>query len=168
LARRTWNQGKEPLWAAVDNASASRRAIVNFSGRRPRIRRPPILAEFWKIVERNSPILNKYEIALVACGVQAFEKGQDPFQSVDSLIEIRNALIHYRPEPSDDLRAHKKIEERVKSRFQLNPLAGTGSLWFPHRCLGSGCASWAILKVERFMTEFCQKLSIPSRFDPRS
>jgi hypothetical protein len=45
LARRTWDQGKEPLWAVVDNASASRRAIVNFSGRRPRIRRPPMLSE---------------------------------------------------------------------------------------------------------------------------
>src|SRR5512135_3253957 len=38
LARRTWDQGKESLWAAACSASASRRAIVNLSGRRPRIR----------------------------------------------------------------------------------------------------------------------------------
>src|SRR5512135_2734258 len=40
LARRTWDQGKESLWAAACNASASRRAIINRSGRRPRIGRP--------------------------------------------------------------------------------------------------------------------------------
>ena len=45
LARCTWNQGKEPLWAVVCSAPASRRAIVNFSGRRPRIGRPPMLSE---------------------------------------------------------------------------------------------------------------------------
>src|SRR5512147_2444408 len=38
LARRTWDQGKESLWVAACRASASRRAIVNLSGRRPRIR----------------------------------------------------------------------------------------------------------------------------------
>src|SRR5689334_15875259 len=37
LARRTCDQGKESLWAAACNASASRRAITNLSGRRPRI-----------------------------------------------------------------------------------------------------------------------------------
>src|SRR5262245_24378683 len=45
LARCTRDQGKEPLWAAACNASASRRAIVNLSGRRPRIRRTPSLSE---------------------------------------------------------------------------------------------------------------------------
>src|SRR4051812_13367412 len=45
LARLTWDQGKESLWAAACNASASRRAIVNSSGRRPRISRPPVLTE---------------------------------------------------------------------------------------------------------------------------
>src|SRR5512135_2594772 len=45
LARRTWDQGKESLWAAACNASASRGAILNLSGRRPRIRRSPMLSE---------------------------------------------------------------------------------------------------------------------------
>jgi|SRR5579864_2132728 len=120
-----------------------------------------ILAEFWKIVERNSPILNKYQIALVACGAQAFDKGQDPFQSVDAIIDIRNALIRYRPEPSDDLRVHRGIENRVRGRFQLNPLGIPGSLWFPHLCLGSGCASWAILQVECFHEGVLPKAKYP-------
>lgn len=97
-----------------------------------------LLAELWSSIERKSSVLDKFKIALVACGAVPFQTGQDPFQSVDALIGIRNALIHYRPEPSNDLQIHRKIEERVNGRFALNPFCGVGSLWFPHRCLGSG------------------------------
>ena len=44
LARRTWNQGKESLWATARKVSASGGAIVNGSGLRPRMRRPPRLS----------------------------------------------------------------------------------------------------------------------------
>jgi hypothetical protein len=122
-----------------------------------------ILAELWAIGEPHHQALEKYQIALSVCGVQGFDRGGEPFQGTDSLIKIRNALIHYRPEWDDELRKHKKIRSRFSGRFPLNPLVPSSSLWFPHRCLGAGCARWSVEQAERFMTKFCQKLNIPSR-----
>jgi len=121
-----------------------------------------ILTELWPIVEQQQ-ILGKYQTVLAACGLHRFDKGAEPFQGVDNLVKIRNVLIHYRPEWDDELVEHKKIQDRLSDKFELNPLAGPGTLWFPHQCLGSGCSRWAVEQVGQFMTEFCQRLEIPSR-----
>lgn len=121
-----------------------------------------ILAELWPIVEQTQA-LGKFQIVLASCGCSRFDKGVEPFQGVDSLIKIRNALIHYRPEWDNELDEHKKIHNRVSNKFALNPFTDKSSLWFPHQCLGAGCAKWGIGRVEQFIVEFCQRLGIPSR-----
>jgi hypothetical protein len=121
-----------------------------------------VLAELCDSVEQHQ-VLGKYQVALAASGKARLDKGEDPFQGADGLVKIRNALIHYRPEWDDELREHKRIEERLAGRFALNK-HGVG-LWFPHQCLGAGCASWAVDQAARFMTEFCQRLGIPNRTD---
>ena len=80
-----------------------------------------------------------------------------------ALGKIRNALIHYRPEWDNEQKEHKKLKERLSGRFALNK-HGAG-LWFPHQCLGAGCAAWATNQAESFMTDFCQRLGIPNRID---
>lgn len=121
-----------------------------------------ILAELWQIVEQH-PVLNKYQIALAVCGVQRFDKGAEPFQGTDGLVKIRNVLIHYRPEWDHELDEHKKIQERIGTRFRSSPFASSTHLWFPHQCLGAGCARWSVQQAECFIREFCQRLMIPSR-----
>ena len=121
-----------------------------------------ILAELWDTVEQHS-ILGKYQIALAACGKDRFDKGGEPFQGADALVKMRNALIHYRPEWDDELEEHKKLQVRLSDRFSPNPLMAAGSLWFPHLCMGAGCAQWAVRQVAEFSKEFCARMSIPSR-----
>ncbi len=121
-----------------------------------------ILAELWETVEQH-PLLKKYQIALAACGVPRFDGGTEPFQGIDGLVKMRNVLIHYRPEWDNELDEHKKVQDRLNGRFPLNPLAHPGSLWFPDQCLGAGCAEWAVKQAAQFMSEFCERLGIPSR-----
>ncbi len=121
-----------------------------------------VLAELWDTVEQQQ-VLGKYQVALAACGKTRFDKGTDPFQGADGLVKIRNALIHYRPEWDNEQKEHKKLKERLSGRFALNK-HGAG-LWFPHQCLGAGCAAWATNQAESFMTDFCQRLGIPNRID---
>lgn len=124
-------------------------------------RQVALLAELWEHVEQRS-LLDKYQEALATCGSPSFEKGKDPYQGTEGLIRIRNALIHYKPEWDNELEEHKKLKSRLNGRFPLNR-HGEG-LWFPHLCLGAGCAAWSTDQVEGFMKEFCQRLGIPSRF----
>jgi hypothetical protein len=121
-----------------------------------------ILAELWETTEQHS-VLGKYQVALAACGKSRFEKGLEPYQAADGLVKVRNALIHYRPEWDDELEEHKKLYERLNGRFPLNTLAAAGSLWFPHLCMGAGCAQWATEQAANFATEFCARMDIPNR-----
>jgi hypothetical protein len=121
-----------------------------------------VVSELCELVERDSP-LNKCQVAMAACGIERFDRGAEPFQGSEALVRLRNALIHYRPEWDDELETHRKLEEGLSGRFDPNPLSQAGSLWFPHQCLGSGCAMWSIKQAEKFMGEFCVRLGVPSR-----
>lgn len=122
-----------------------------------------LLAEFGSEIERN-PILHKYQIALLIIGAGKFDKGSPPYQETHSLIKLRDALVHYRPEWDDELDIHESIQKRLQGRFPENRLAQPGNLWFPHKCLGSGCAQWALNTATVFMREFCRRAQIPERF----
>lgn len=120
------------------------------------------LADEWQELERT-PILTKYQIALQVAGKSCFDKGAQPFQDTASLMELRHALVHYKPEWDDEREDHENLEVRLSGRFDLNSLAGDSSLWFPHRCLGAGCARWSEETARLFLREFCLRLGIPSR-----
>jgi hypothetical protein len=121
-----------------------------------------LLAEWSGEIERSSMLL-KYQTALLIAGAERFDKGAQPFQDIDSLVKLRNALIHYRPEWDSDLEVHQKLRDTLDSRFQVNPFYPDANLWFPHQCLGSGCANWAVEASETFLTEFCGRMGIPDR-----
>jgi hypothetical protein len=121
-----------------------------------------MLAERWKNLER-SQVLQKYQIALDICGKGKFTIDPELFQGTYGLVKMRNVLIHYRPEWDDELKEHKEVQTRLADLFPLNSLASAGSLWFPHQCLGAGCAQWAVTQAADFVTAFCICLSIPSR-----
>jgi hypothetical protein len=121
------------------------------------------LEELWGVTE-DKPILTKYQLALIASKKPRFEKDRPPFQTIDNLIKLRNALVHFRPEWDVDLKDHKKLEDRVKGQFKLNPFAFPGQVFFPYKCLGHGCAQWATLMSRQFLEEFYSRVGKVSRF----
>jgi len=125
-------------------------------------REKALLAEWWPQVEMQ-PILLKYQHALLLLGKPPLSKGANPYQDADSLIRLRNALTHYKPEWDDSLDVHADLESRLTGKFDLNPLSTTSNLWFPHQCLGVGCAKWAVSTAEEFVRAFCEHLGIPDR-----
>ncbi|MFB2980711.1 hypothetical protein [Microseira sp. BLCC-F43] len=125
----------------------------------------------WKQIEKSS-ILEKYQIALTLAQKNLFDKGCEPYQSASDLIEVRNALVHYKPEwvgngdgyektLSEKLR--RKLENRIN---RLNPLADAGNCaFFPHKCLGYGCAKWTVESCVKFTDEFFSRIGLPSNLD---
>ena len=123
-----------------------------------------LLAEWWpRIEKRRADTLLKYQHALLLLGRPALPKGENPYQDVDSLIHLRNALTHYKPEWDDSLDAHADLQGRLEGRFETNPLSTDTNLWFPHQCLGSDCAKWAVSAAEELVRAFCEHLGIPER-----
>lgn len=121
-----------------------------------------LMDHVWETIEGH-PILTKYQTSLTLGEKSPFPKGEDPYQAVDSLIRLRNALVHYKPEWDSDLKEHQKLEERLGKRFSHNPLAKTNMAFIPHRCLGHGCAAWAVKTAIDFYNQFRERLGIPPR-----
>ena len=121
-----------------------------------------LLALWWPEIERR-PILLKYEHALLLLGKPQLPRGANPYQDVDNLIHLRNVLTHYKPERDDSLDEADALESRLTGRFDLNPLSTRANRWFPHQCLGSGCAKWAVRTSAEFVQSFCASLAIAAR-----
>jgi hypothetical protein len=112
---------------------------------------------------KSSQNLSKYQTALAKCRKAQFDKRVEPFRGADGLVEMRNALVHYRPEWSDEPDEHDDLRGRLTGRFQVNPLVAAGSLWFPHLCMGAGCAQWAVDQAAEFSKAFCERMGVPER-----
>ncbi len=134
-----------------------------------------LMAKMWdQGIPRTAryPVLQKYNIALDLAGRSRFERGRLPYQDVDFLIKLRNALIHYEPEtilsytdnPSTVENPHP-FEKRFKSKLALNPLADAGDAFWPKKCLGHGCAEWAVVSAVNFVDEFFKRMGTKAVFD---
>jgi hypothetical protein len=77
---------------------------------------------------------------------------------------LRNALVHYKPEWDTDLENHKKIEDRLKSRFKINPFSHDNDAFFPKKCLGHGCAEWSVQSVIKFIQDFYNKMGFSPKW----
>lgn len=123
---------------------------------------PRLMEEFWPEVEVHS-ILTKYQTALALARVPAYEKDKEPYQSVQALIHLRNALVHYKPEWDTDLEEHRKLEARLMGKFAPSTLSAPTQTFIPHKVLGHGCAEWAVRTSTTFLKDFMKRMGLPPR-----
>ena len=132
-----------------------------------------LMANMWEELEalKRVSTLNKFQIALTLANKERFDKGRSPYQDVQFLVALRNALVHYRPEwtatvSSDHqaLTVHK-LEAKLGGKFPLSPLTAQGNPFFPDKCLSYGCAKWAVISSVKFVDEFYSRMGLTPTFD---
>jgi hypothetical protein len=103
-----------------------------------------LMAQMWPILEKRG-VLDKFHAALVLAGKEPFNPGVSALhKAVRVLIELRNNLVHYKPEwSSGDPAEYSNLEKRLRGQgFPLNPVFdGTGNPFFPDKCLSHAWAS---------------------------
>lgn len=114
------------------------------------------------VFDHNSKMLIKYKLALLFVGADTFDTEDQLYKDVTNLVLLRNKLVHYKSEWDYEKKSHHNLESELQGKFPLNPLSHA-DLWFPHRCLGFGCAKWGLDTTSRFMNEFCKRMHIPDR-----
>ena len=126
-----------------------------------------LLAELWKpLDEKRVRILEKYQIATAAIKRSKFDTSKGPYQDVALLIGLRNMLVHFKPEWDNEQRKHRKIENDLQGRFELNPFwPKDDSIFFPFKCLSHGCASWAVRSSMKFILEFFVLIGVDPETD---
>ena len=124
----------------------------------------PARNEFIKLLEPTS-ILDKYQSSLSFKGIEIFDSGGEPFQSVDTLIALRNELVHFHPEWHDKQERHKKLAKKLAGKFELSPfLKNESSVLFPQRFASHGCTKWAVQSSIEFMEKFAELNGFESKF----
>jgi len=123
----------------------------------------------------RAPLLTKYQTILAIAGQPGFEEGDQAFANVRDLIEIRNHLLHYTREwvVIHQRRSPGREPESISDHFELmlarkfaiNPLAAKNVPFFPDKCLGHGCAEWAVLNCIIFVDEFYRRLGLPVPYE---
>jgi len=123
----------------------------------------------------RAPMFTKYQTILAIAGQPGFEDGDPAFANVRILNEIRNHLLHYTREwvvvgsrqvPGREPESTADYFEQVLYRkFATNPLALKNVPFFPDRCLGHGCAEWAIMNSIIFVDEFYRRLGLPVPYE---
>lgn len=77
-----------------------------------------LVNQIWLLIEEKS-ILEKYDMVSLLRTNHGLDKGEAPYDNVAGLIKLRNALVHFKPEWTDEKREHLKIEKRLKGKFNL-------------------------------------------------
>ncbi|MDE2341812.1 hypothetical protein [Pandoraea sp.] len=120
-------------------------------------------------VERES-VLEKYDLALRLLDLPALDRKGAPYKAVDSLLALRNSLMHYKlvtqeagKEPSEQKAGD--FEKKLQAYFADNRLTGTGNPYFPDRVMGHGAAEWSVKSAVAFLDGYCQLLSATPPYD---
>lgn len=121
------------------------------------------MAAVWEATNNGYlDVLKKYDLALRLAGHDPFDTGTKIPENARLLVQLRNYLVHYRPEfVSVDMthRLGKALES--SNRFAENELMkGSGNPWFPGRALGAGCADWAWRSTRAFTDEFAARMGL--------
>ena len=135
------------------------------------------ISEGWKN-EKNfdrAPMVSKYQRILEIAGKSPFDDQDQAFANVRILSEIRNHLMHYKREwvvvsarrtsRISDGSTAERFEKILRTKFALNPLAAKNQPFFPDKCLGHGCAEWAVLNSLIFADAFFQRLDLPAPYE---
>lgn len=118
------------------------------------------LALIWPRAEKEWwSIANKYQNALQGIGQPEYDKDHPLFKEIISLVSLRNALTHYKPEWDDSLRQHAGLAKVLEGKFTESPFSDKRQSFFPHRCLGAGCANWSVHVAREFALDFYSRLA---------
>lgn len=109
----------------------------------------------WK---RKLSVLDKFQTALKLLDLSQFARGEEPFQGVQSLIDLRNELVHNIPQDIDligDDRISKtpKLESRLRKLAEACPSKVLQKV-FPDNVLHGTTAHWAVNCSQSFVDEF--------------
>ena len=153
------------LEATINEVFISARDNENlFKGFDPTI--PKVLAELWSLdVVKKTRFLEKCRLVLDVANKEKFDTKRSLFRKVELLINLRNALVHYKHEWDTDLKKHKNVGDALKKcGFNTNPFSHANDAFFPKRCLGHGCAEWSVKSTIEFIEDFYRRMGFPPKW----
>lgn len=149
----------------IMSAAASLEALINELFITPdgplRQRLPDFEAEFWGRggIEWKPP-LEKYQIALDMLGHARLNEHEPIYRNAWALVELRNALVHYKPTWDPDRQRKVELVEVLSGTYPTSPFLDGGADFVTMKSMSAGCASWVISTTVAFMRSFHDRAQI--------
>jgi hypothetical protein len=119
------------------------------------------LRMLWSTFKEKS-VLEKFDLALLLRGNSPLEKGTEPVQSVQALVRLRNALIHFKPEWENEQDAHQKLSTQLCRYFNRSVFLASDAGLFPRAWACHECTQWAVIAVLRLIEHFEERAGLPA------
>jgi hypothetical protein len=134
-----------------------------------------LMAEAWK---KKKPrisyygVLERFDIALTLAQKPPFERSK-LVTDVGLVVQLRNKLVHYKPQwVSDETTissipdTEKELFEGLRGKFPTSPLwNGNNYSFFPNKCLSYGCAKWVVESSIAYADNFYAKIGSPAPYE---
>lgn len=124
--------------------------------------------EMMRICSKNMRTLEtiaKLELFLRVAKNTAIDRGRDPYRSICALIELRNAVVHFKPEPNSNAPAHEALSKKLRSCIKPGPfIQANNEALFPRRWVSASSTRWVILSTIAFVREYEKLGGIPDKF----
>lgn len=162
-----WDEILQLSMACVFSSVASIESYANelfadretaFPGNQPRV-----MDKLWELYEQKR-IIEKFEIAVWLREKSPMNTGDNVYQEMKLLIDLRNALVHFKPEWSDEEDDHKRLSNRLRGRrFTPSPFLDD-KLLFPRRWATHSCTRWAVKSALAFAVSFEVAADLPPKY----
>ncbi len=143
----------------IMSATASLEALINElfiapnCGLRPKF--SDFEVDFWsrKGIERK-PILDKYQLALKMLETPEFNRKASPYLDASALIELRNALVHYKAPWDPERQRTSTPKEMLDGKYETSPFADEGADFVTMKSMSAGATRWVVATVIDFVAAF--------------
>jgi hypothetical protein len=144
----------------IMSATASLEALINELFIAPNGGLRPKLSNFddafWsrRGIERKS-ILEKYQFALDMLKKPKFVADDSSYLNAKALIDLRNALVHYKAPWDLERQQTSELKEMLKGKYETSPFVlDEGADFATMKSMSAGAARWVIATVVDFVAAF--------------
>lgn len=122
-----------------------------------------VAERFWQLFGQK-PILEKFELALLLKNQPVLDRGKNPTQDIKALVNLRNALTHFRPEWEDEKQAHQTLSNQLQGKFKPSQFLPDEGTIFPLQWACHSCTTWAVTSCRKYLSAFESRAGIESKF----
>ena len=106
------------------------------------------------------PPLEKYQVALEMLGQERLDEQSHPFKDAWALMEMRNALVHYKPTWDPDRKRKVEMIDVLRGKYELSPFPDSDADFVTMRSMSSSCMGWVASSSLSFLREFHGRVMI--------
>jgi hypothetical protein len=120
------------------------------------------------------PTLRQFRLALTVLHRPTLDPGTHLYADAELVRRLRNELVHYKPrlrpsdsgEPGSNVDSHRLVTQLLQRGFEPNAFfADSENPYFPQKCLGHGCTTWAWKAALAFADAFHDRLGIRAVYE---